>query len=480
MNHKKSPHFHFSQKNNWMNDPNGLIKVEDVYHLFFQSNPIDKNWGNIGWGHATSNDLVTWEKMPEALHADEKVMIFSGSAITSNNTLGLDERLIAFYTACEYSCDEDSNFTVKKQTQNIAYSDNSGTNWKHYPDNPIIDINSAEFRDPKVIKLSDYLWLMLVTRARDFEIDFYLSNNLVEWSLKSSFSDCRFRKGAWECPDLIHVSINEKSKYILTISVDNGFKSGGSGVLYIIGDYNDGYFTKDTSIMGNDDYRVLDKGPDFFASQSFYNDDANEPPTIVGWLNNWKYAKDMPDKELPLLQSVPRQLSLISDTNNKILLKQIPTQHIDKYTYRLAYHNDILMTPMVPVTLKCVPGCFIYNAQFLQTKDASLSIVVSNKFAHIFTIKINDSFTNLTISRRKSEAFGQHVNEFSTEFSPLNDLLDIKIIVDYFCVEIFINDFTEVFTMHLGEYFEEVDICTSTNESKLLVKTISVACPLIS
>ena len=471
----KQPRLHFSQNEYWMNDPNGLIKINDVYHLFFQSNPYDKNWGNIGWGHAISYDLVKWEKQDEALYANDKFMIFSGSAISSNNILGMNEELIAFYTSCEYYIDENKDFIVKKQTQNIAYSDISGIEWKMYPNNPILDINSTEFRDPKVIKLNENQWLMLVTRSRDFEIDFYLSNDLLDWSLYSSFSDCGFKTGAWECPDLIEVSLNGIKKYVLSISIDNGFKSGGSGVLYIIGDLDDGCFIKDSVLMDNQDYQILDKGPDFFATQSFYNEDIDEPPTIIGWLNNWKYAKEMPSKNLPLLQSIPRQLSLVSDINNKALIRQLPILNIEKYVHLHSQYKDILLKPILPIIFNNVDGSFVYNAKLDIQNDTSFKIVASSDSHIAFSVELTQSFSRIDVMRETNKAFELHTNHFHTNFTPLNKVLDIKIIMDYFSVEIFINDFTEVFSMHLGRFFSEVNISTLVTETPLLLKSISVS-----
>lgn len=40
------PQYHFSPKINWTNDPNGLVYVKGVYHLFYQYNPFE-NFGDI-------------------------------------------------------------------------------------------------------------------------------------------------------------------------------------------------------------------------------------------------------------------------------------------------------------------------------------------------------------------------------------------------------------------------------------------------
>lgn len=43
-----------------MNDPNGLLYNEGVYHLYFQFIPGGDKWGAMSWGHATSEDLLHW------------------------------------------------------------------------------------------------------------------------------------------------------------------------------------------------------------------------------------------------------------------------------------------------------------------------------------------------------------------------------------------------------------------------------------
>lgn len=74
------PKIHFSPEKGWMNDPNGMVYVDGVYHFFYQKYPYDTSWGPMHWGHATSRDLIHWEHQPIALYPDELGFIFSGSA----------------------------------------------------------------------------------------------------------------------------------------------------------------------------------------------------------------------------------------------------------------------------------------------------------------------------------------------------------------------------------------------------------------
>ena len=55
------PTYHHTPAYGWMNDPNGMLYKDGVYHLYYQHNPYGSQWQNMTWGHSTSRDLVNWK-----------------------------------------------------------------------------------------------------------------------------------------------------------------------------------------------------------------------------------------------------------------------------------------------------------------------------------------------------------------------------------------------------------------------------------
>src|SRR5579859_5367336 len=73
------PQVHFSPRQHWTNDPNGLVSFHGEYHLFFQYNPFGDQWGHMSWGHAVSTDLLHWRELPVAIPEQDGEMVFTGS-----------------------------------------------------------------------------------------------------------------------------------------------------------------------------------------------------------------------------------------------------------------------------------------------------------------------------------------------------------------------------------------------------------------
>ncbi|MFH9825506.1 GH32 C-terminal domain-containing protein [Streptomyces bobili] len=238
------PQFHFTPEKNWMNDPNGLVYHQGEYHLFYQYNPNGNSWGDMSWGHAVSKDLVHWTELPLALSHDDSEMVFSGSAVVDrDNTTGFGTKknppMVAVYT----SHDKDTGV----QAQSLAYSTDRGRTWTKYSGNPVIDIGSKDFRDPKVQWYAPTRsWLMTVSLSAEHKVRFYSSKNLKDWTQLSEFGPSGATGGVWECPDLFPLAVDgdpDNVKWVLVVNINPGGIAGGSAAQYFVGDFDGEKFT---------------------------------------------------------------------------------------------------------------------------------------------------------------------------------------------------------------------------------------------
>lgn len=237
------PQYHYSPAKNWVNDPNGLIYYEGEYHLFYQHNPLGNDWGNMSWGHAVSKDLVRWTELPVAIPFDESEGVFSGSVvIDTDNTSGLGRpgkpAMVAVYTSAKPG----------NQSQALAYSLDNGRTFTKYAGNPVLDIGSAEFRDPKVFwHAPQRKWVMVAVEAIDRQVKIYSSKNLTTWTHESDFGPMNATGGVWECPDLFELPAGRsgKSKWVMIVNLNPGGPQGGSGAQYFVGDFDGTTFTAD-------------------------------------------------------------------------------------------------------------------------------------------------------------------------------------------------------------------------------------------
>lgn len=325
------PDYHFTPSKGWMNDPNGMFYLDGEYHLFFQHYPDTTKWGPMHWGHAVSKDLINWEELPIAIYPDSLGYIFSGSAvIDGENSSGLGSAenppIVAIFTYHDMAGEKSgaSDF----QSQGIAFSTDKGRTWTKFEGNPVLPNQGVrDFRDPKVSQVVNSggkkEWVM--TLAVQDRIQFYSSLDLKSWSKIGEFGqNTGAHGGVWECPDLIKMQTPDgKEKWVLMVSINPGGPQKGSATQYFVGDFVDGTFTPDDSMI-----RWLDYGPDNYAGVTWSNLPKEQDRTLfLGWMSNWLYAQNVPTHPWRSAMTLPRELSLI-DINGVLLLKSSPAKEL--------------------------------------------------------------------------------------------------------------------------------------------------------
>ena len=440
------PQFHFSPPTHWMNDPNGLVYHQGVYHLFYQYYPEDIVWGPMHWGHAISKDMITWEHKPIALYPDDLGLIFSGSAVvdvTNSSGFGTEENppLVAIFTYHLMAGEKAGRKDF--QTQGIAYSLDNGDTWVKYAGNPVIgNKDIKDFRDPKVFWHEDSNQWILTLVAGD-HAKFYRSSNLKDWELISEFGiDKGDHGGVWECPDLFKLKVEgtNEEKWVLLVSINPGAPNGGSGTQYFVGDFDGTSFTTEQT-----ESKWIDLGRDNYAGVT-YNNAPNNERIFIGWMSNWDYARTKPTEVWRSAMTLPRIISLHKDDSGYFTknypLSQLSTISSEEY----AQETISLETPF-----ELSDDNFNASEISFQTNlSEPLQLTFSNNLGEKVVFKMDPVNSELSFDRTQSG-----LTNFDEKFAPSiqkqnylvkNENVEVRVILDASSVEIFVANGRYVFT----------------------------------
>jgi len=431
--------YHFTPERGWMNDPNGLVYNNGVYHLFYQYYPHATVWGPMHWGHATSTDLTRWEHKPVALYPDENGLIFSGSAVVDKyNTSGFGSNgqvpMVAVYTYHFMQGEKIGRDDF--QTQGIAFSLDNGETWTKYAGNPVIgNKGTRDLRDPKVFwHEATKSWIMTLVAGN--HVKFYRSQNLKDWGNISDFGiDQGAHGGVWECPDLFPLKVegSDKEKWVLIISIGNGGPNGGSGTQYFVGDFDGTTFTSDQK-----EYKWLDWGTDNYAGVT-YNQVPNGDRIFIGWMSNWQYALTTPSSNWRSAMTLPRKLTL-KKYGNEYLLHNNPVSSIASL-FENGTNQNIELKPSEKhsVELKVSNQA---NISFTMP-NADVKLTFSNESEEKLAL-IYDKASNLLMLDRTQSGLTSFNYEFGNKLhymvmTQLKDNFDMTLYLDKSSIETFVN-----------------------------------------
>ena len=319
--------FHATTRRGWIQDPNGMVYHNGIYHLYYQYNPFGIWPANKHWGHWTSKDLIHWEEKPIVLFTDlKKGAAFSGGGFVDfNNSLGLGAN-----TLC-------AAYTATKLGECIVYSTDDGLTLKEIEQNPVV---KHEGRDPKVIWYEpEKKWVLMVynleegvetkavpttdeSKFRHSNMAFYESKDLRVWKRTGAFTDPD-RMAVFECPEIFELGIEGESgsRWILY---------GGQN-RYFIGDFNGKTFVKESGPFGADsgpfDAPPYSAHGAFYAAQTF-SDVPDGRRIQMGWLRaEIAYLKDFPNQMTSQAMSLPHELKLLR-TAEGLRMAFVPVEEV--------------------------------------------------------------------------------------------------------------------------------------------------------
>ena len=397
------------------------------------------------WGHAVSTDLLHWEYLPTALAPDElydKDGCFSGSAITLP-----DGRHLLMYTGV-YQERTRSGGISDVQIQCLAVGD--GIDYKKYEKNPVLDERNLpegssrnDFRDPKIFRKADGTYGCVIgNRPADGsgQILMYTSPDGFSWKYDKilAINNNRFGK-MWECPDFFEMD----GKQILFVSPQDMLPEGfeyhnGNGTLCIVGEYDE---KKEKFV--EEHIQSIDYGIDFYAPQTIETPDGRR--VVIGWMQNWdtcnchdKYQKWFGQ------MSLPRELSLVDGRLYQKPLKELENMRKNKVSYEsLTFSGLCILEGMkgrkvdIEMTVRAVEGEDIYQKFIIRFAQ-------NEKYYSELSFRPRESV--LKIDRKFSGSRRASVHQRRCRVDGDSKELKLRIILDRFSAEVFINDGRQTMT----------------------------------
>ncbi|QIZ06659.1 glycoside hydrolase family 32 protein [Priestia megaterium] len=474
---KHRQQFHYSPEEKWMNDPNGMVFLNNEYHLFYQYHPFGTTWGPMHWGHAVSKDLIHWEQLPIALYPDEHGAIFSGSAVVDwNNTSGFFQNgpgLVAIYTSADNYPDSER----PRQRQSLAYSTDNGRTWTKYEGNPVLsDVNITDYRDPKVFWHEETnKWVMVLATGQSITI--YTSPNLKDWEFESEFgNNAGSHDGVWECPDLFQLPVDGDEnipKWVLFVSIgDNHDFKEGSRTQYFIGEFDGTTFVNE-----NTDEAILwmDHGRDNYAGVSWSDIPAEDGRRIyIGWMSNWRYANQVPTEDWRSAMTLPRELSLTSSEDGVRLVQKV-VSGINSIRKSSEVYQNLTIESGQPASFNMFSPLVEVNLEFKKQTSNSFGIVLQNSENEKTVIRYDVERELIAVDRTDAGD-----NSFSESFAavqeaPLkmeNEKINLQIFVDASSIELFANDGKVVSTSLIfpNQPYEKIVLFSNEGDTQVSLK----------
>ncbi len=447
---KERPAFHLTPRIGWMNDPNGFSYYQGQYHLFYQYNPYDIHWGPMHWGHAVSRDLLHWEFLPAALAPDKDYDkdngCFSGSALSLP-----DGRQLLMYTGVIQEPQEDGS-SRDVQTQCLAIGD--GVNYEKLDSNPVLDekdipqgSSKVDFRDPKMWRNDDGTYsCVIANRPADGSghILLYSSPDGLNWKFESVLAENKNRFGKmWECPDFFELD----GKHLLLVSPQDMLAQGleyrsGNGTLCLIGS-----FDKDTKKFIEEQNQAIDYGIDFYATQTLLAPDGRR--IMIGWMQNWDTCiPQNPDTKWFGQMSIPREIQVKNGRLVQNPIRELELLREHKFSCEDVFIDDDTICfeqvngRRIDMEIQISP-----DDPAEMYKKFSLCFAQDENFKTVVTFRPDESI--VTIDRKCSGSRRALVHESQCLVNNRNGELKLRIILDRFSAEIFLNDGEQVISTTL-------------------------------
>ena len=334
------------------------------------------------------------------------------------------------------------------QTQCIAIGD--GRDYEKYQGNPVLDEKDLpdggskyDFRDPKMWKTPDGTFRCVVGNCaldRDGQILLFSSRDGLDWQYEKVLAANQGRFGkAWECPDFFEL---DGKQVLLTSPMDmlpQGLEyHNGNGTLCLIGTYDEM-----KEVFTEEQNQAIDYGIDFYAPQTVLAPDGRR--IMIGWMQNWDTCSFRTQNISWFGQmSLPRELSI---KNGR--LYQTPVRELEQLRCNQVIYQDVSVCGTI--SLEGIRGRMVDMELTISPEEGQ---EIYRKFAVRFaqneqfqtSLSFHPGDSILKIDRKFSGSRRAIIHQRRSLVKSEDGKLKLRIILDRFSVEVFVNDGEQVLT----------------------------------
>lgn len=398
----KKPVYHFRPAKNWINDPNGTVKIGEYYHIFYQYNPTGPKWGNLHWGHARTKDFVNYEVLPMMLQPQKEIGendCYSGCAAVNK-----DGNPVIIYTSVK---DSDTPNIQKSVVCDKELVDVSAKRC----DSITVDMDGLakirnDWRDPYVFTCQGRYYLVLAAAIEENQIPSVLlfespSGDLVNWKFVRVFQRFHPIFELMECPNFFR---SHSGKWLLL------------GSPYAEVQYRLGTLDEEKMEFTEEKCGFVDYCSHFYATNTIEDGDRT---LIFAFCRGWTSE----DRDWNNVISLPR--TICCNENDEVI--QLPIAEIEALRGELITDrsNEVLTFP-----------------SFLNIEDRRF---IESEID--FTVEVQDEEILNLVTKNTPHLLSQimfasdHV-KFDSIYIPLSGRCkyNVRLFIDHTMMEIFIDD----------------------------------------
>ena len=421
--------YHIQPVTGLLNDPNGFVFHDGVWHLFYQWCPWGAVHGLKYWYHTVSEDLINWKNVGVCIRPDTE---FDNKGAYSGSALPTADSLYLYYTGNH----RDEDWTRKSYTCLVDLLD--GGQAVKLP--PLFGPNpgyTEHQRDPKIIHNEQtgkyYLVIGAQTREKKGCVIIYRSDAPTEgWSFAGQLKVPGFEDfgDMWECP-----SIETIGGYDVLLFCPQHLKLPGRGGSvhhngYLLGsmDWEKLVFTPD-----NTSFHVLDFGFDSYAAECAANPKDKNKATLVAWMGLPDAAYPTDEEEWSGCLTLPREL--------RVRDRRLIQQPLDELRALRGKKLDLESTDLLPRVCEM--------ELISRGGDLKLRLFARADGSGGLLIDYNDAEKTVTVDRSGlARRFNVELGEQRSRPLP-KGLFHLRVFLDRSSIEIFVNDGDAVFSSRI-------------------------------